>query len=142
MTVDRVITNYTYNELDQLLTAGGTTFAYDARGNLAQASSGSAITAYSSDARDRLAGVTLPRGTALAYAYDADSRRVRQVVGGAETSYLWDEASLYGDVVLDRRERHGAGRLRPEDPPGGRPARYGTSQSRPRMTTTSTGASG
>jgi len=101
MTVDGATTNYTYNNLDQLLTAGPTTFGYDARGNLTQASSGADVAAYSWDALDRLSDVTLPDGAALAYTYDADGRRVRQVVGGAGSNYLWDEASLYGDVVLE-----------------------------------------
>jgi RHS repeat-associated protein len=101
MTVDGVTTNYTYNELDQLLTAGSTTFAYDARGNLTQASTAADVTIHGWDALDRLSEITLPNGTALAYTYDADGRRVRQVVDGAETNYLWDENSLYGDVVLE-----------------------------------------
>jgi YD repeat-containing protein len=41
MTVDGVTTNYAYNNLDQLLTAGATAYAYDARGNLTQVASGS-----------------------------------------------------------------------------------------------------
>jgi len=35
------------------------------------------------------------------YAYDADGRRVKQTLGSAVTNYLWDEASPYGDVVLE-----------------------------------------
>jgi len=101
MTVDGVTTNYTYNSLDQLLTAGPRAFAYDARGNLTQTSTGADVTTYSWDALDRLSDATLPDGTALAYTYDADGRRVSQLVGGAETNCLWDEASLYGDVVLE-----------------------------------------
>jgi len=106
MTIDGATTSYAYNELDQLLTAGGVSFAYDARGNFTRATGGADVTAYSWDALDRLSDATLPDGTALAYTYDADGRRVRQTVGGSETNYLWDEASLYGDVVL---ETDGAG---------------------------------
>ncbi len=38
---------------------------------------------------------------ALDYAYDTAGRRVRQTVNGADTNYLWDETSRYGDVVLE-----------------------------------------
>jgi len=79
----------------------GTTFAYDGRGNLTQTTAGGDVTAYSLDALDRLTGATLPDGTALAYAYDADGRRVRLSVDGVETNHLWDEASIFGDVVLE-----------------------------------------
>ena len=101
MTVGGVTTDYTYNELDQLLTAGGASLAYDARGNLTRTTEGADVTTYSWDALYRLSDVTLSDGTALAYGYDADGRRVRQVTDGTETNYLWDENSLYGDVVLE-----------------------------------------
>jgi hypothetical protein len=32
---------------------------------------------------------------------DADGRRVGQTVDGVEAHYLWDEASLFGDVILE-----------------------------------------
>ncbi len=35
------------------------------------------------------------------YAYDTAGRRVQQTVNGADTNYLWDETSRYGDVVLE-----------------------------------------
>jgi YD repeat-containing protein len=45
--------------------------------------------------------VTLPNGTSASYVYDAEGRRVQQTSCGAVTNYLWDEASTYGDVVLE-----------------------------------------
>jgi uncharacterized protein YjbI with pentapeptide repeats len=45
--------------------------------------------------------VTLPNATHLQYQYDADGRRVQQQLGSNVTNYLWDEASRYGDVVLE-----------------------------------------
>jgi len=48
-----------------------------------------------------MVGVTLPDATAVAYGYDADGRRVSQSIDGQVTDYLWDEASAYGDVVLE-----------------------------------------
>ncbi|MHB8857268.1 MAG: DUF7948 domain-containing protein [Bellilinea sp.] len=100
-TVDGVATQYTYNELDQLLTAGVAQYRYDGRGNLAQVTNGTDVTQYAYDAADRLSSVTLPDGTAVAYTYDAVGRRVRQSVAAQVTYYLWDEISPYGDVVLE-----------------------------------------
>ena len=45
--------------------------------------------------------MTLPDTTVITYGYDTDGRRVKQTVGSAVTNYLWDEASAYGDVVLE-----------------------------------------
>ncbi len=101
-TVDGATTSYAYNELDQLLTAGGTSFAYDPRGNLTQATDGADVTAYSWDARDRLGGVGLPDGTTVVYSYNADGRRVAQGIDGTMTHHLWDETSPYGDVGATR----------------------------------------
>ncbi len=108
MTVDGQTTNYQYNALDQLVSAGTVRYAYDARGNLIQVTDGIDITNYTYDAADRLAQVSLPDGALIGYGYDADGRRVRQTIGPQVTNYLWDEASPYGDVVL---ETDGAGGL-------------------------------
>ena len=62
---------------------------------------GSQKTTYTYDAADHLANVTLPDATSIAYGHDADGRRVKQTVGSLVTNYLWDEASTYGDVVLE-----------------------------------------
>ena len=102
--VDGVTTDYTYNTLDQLISTGSTTYDYDDRGNFYQVINGSQITTYTYDAADRLAGVTLPDATSIAYSYDADGRRVKQTVGSATTNYLWDETSAYGDVVYEYNE--------------------------------------
>ncbi len=101
MTVNGVLTDYDYNALDQLTSAGSVTYDYDDRGNLTQVTDGSNITNYTYDAADRLSTVTLPDTTSIAYVYDADGRRVQQTVGSQVTNYLWDEASAYGDVVLE-----------------------------------------
>lgn len=45
--------------------------------------------------------MTLPGGATISYQYDADGRRVQQTAGGTVTNYLWDETSLYGDMVRE-----------------------------------------
>ncbi len=111
MTVNGVTTDYEYNALDQLVSisnpAGTTTYTYDGRGNLDQVTAGSQITDYTYNAADRLSMVN-PTGTlrsglssVVQYGYDADGRRIKQTVGSQVINYLWDEASAYGDVVLE-----------------------------------------
>jgi len=100
-TVNGVTTNYTYNNLDQLLSDGTATYGYDGRGNLTSITSGANVTTYGYDAADRLISVVLPDNTAVNNKYDADGRKVKQTVGADVTNYLWDEESLLGDVILE-----------------------------------------
>ncbi len=100
MTVNGVTTDYTYNNLDQLISAGSVTYDYDGRGNLWHTTNGSQVTTNTYDAADRLAMVNGPSAT-VQFAYDADGRRTKQTTGAQITNYLWDEASAYGDVVLE-----------------------------------------
>ena len=109
MTAGGQATNYTYNSRDQLTntTTGNqsTQYSYDGRGSLTgvttSGSGASSTTTYSWDAADRLAGVTLPNGASYSYSYDAAGRRVSQTTAGMTTNYLWDETSLFNDVVLE-----------------------------------------
>lgn len=106
-----------YNVLDQLTSATGsageTTYGYDGRGNLTGVTTAGGTTSYAYDAADRLMQVT-PAGTGISgavpttYGYDADGRRVRQSDGTSTTTFLWDELSPNGDVVL---ETDGAGAI-------------------------------
>src|SRR5215210_3163529 len=105
MTRNGQTTTYTYNALDQLVSAGSAQYSYDGRGNLTQTRQGGSTATFSYDAANRLASSSGPSGSAT-YVYDADGRRVRQTSGGAVTNYLWDEHSANGDVVL---ETDGAG---------------------------------
>ena len=86
--VDGVTTDYTYNELDQLLTAGPVQYQYDGRGNLTQATDGLNDMHYVYDAANRLTGVALSDGTSVVYTYDADGRRIQQNIDSQITSYL------------------------------------------------------
>ncbi len=111
MTVNGVKTDYTYNNLDQLVSTSGpdgtATYTYDERGNLDQVTADSQTVDYTYNAADRLVMVN-PTGTlrsglssVVQYTYDADGRRIKQTVGSQITNYLWDETSVYGDVVLE-----------------------------------------
>src|SRR5690606_39154367 len=73
----------------------------DGRGNRISATNGTNVTTLSYDALDRLISVSLPTGMTAGYRYDADGRRVETLLDGQVTRYLWDEASVYGDVILE-----------------------------------------
>ncbi|MGC1377270.1 MAG: polymorphic toxin-type HINT domain-containing protein, partial [Anaerolineales bacterium] len=75
---------------------------YDGRGNLTGVDGGPAASAqYAYDAADRLITASEPDGTNVTNLYNVDGLRVQQSVGSQTTHYLWDEASRYGDVVLE-----------------------------------------
>ncbi len=100
-TVNGATTSFSYNSLDQLLTAGTAQYEYDGRGNLVSLTNGTNVTQYDYDAMDRLSAATLPGGATITNSYDADGRRVQQTIGTQVTNYLWDQLSPYGDVVLE-----------------------------------------
>jgi RHS repeat-associated protein len=109
-TVDTVTTTYTYNDLNQLdysVTSSVTTdYEYDLRGNLLNVDEGDdddLEVEYAYTAEDELAGAIIhdTSDIVIAYGYDADGRRVQQNEDGTVTNYLWDEYSMYGDVVME-----------------------------------------
>jgi len=102
---DGVVTNYTYNALDQLISQTSSegqalSYTYDQRGNLTQIDNGSANTVYTWDARDLLTSVS-HLGVVVNYAYDADGFRVQEMVGTDVTNFLWDVQTPYRDVVVE-----------------------------------------
>lgn len=105
MTKNGQSTVYSYNALDQLVSAGGAQYTYDGRGNLTTMRDGGSTSTFGYDAANRMTSASGPAGSAT-FAYDADGRRVRQTAGGVVTNYLWDEQTALGDVVL---ETNGAG---------------------------------
>jgi len=70
-------TNYSYNNGDEMLTAGTSSFAYDGNGNQLTKTTGSTTVTYAWDALNRLTSVV--GGTAnTQYQYDGDGNRVSQ----------------------------------------------------------------
>ena len=61
----------------------------------------SGIIPISLPAQDRMVEALLPDTTVIAYTYDAAGHRVQQDVDSTITNYLWDEFSMYGDVVME-----------------------------------------
>ncbi len=99
-------TEYAANELNQITSAGDTTFAYDADGNLISESDSTGTTIYTWDGRNQLLGVIGPDGT-FRYEYDAFLDRIAADRNGVRTEYLIDPVGL-GNIV---GEYSGAGRV-------------------------------
>jgi RHS repeat-associated protein len=100
-------TSYTYNDADQLLSAGSsTTFAYDQNGN--QTRKGSRTFTY--DLADRMR-TTTSGSTTTTYTYDGDGNRVRASTGTSSssiTNFVWDIGHGLPQLAL---ERNGSGSL-------------------------------
>lgn len=107
MTANGSTTNYQYNALDQLTSAGSAQYSYDGRGNLIKVIDTPGTTTYTYDAANRLSSVTLPViGPAATYSYDAYGMLVSRAAGGTVRRYVWDELTANKDVLY---ETDGAG---------------------------------
>jgi RHS repeat-associated protein len=81
---------------NRIASVNGTTFNYDASGNV----TGDGATAYTRDAENRIVCVGEP--CSESYGYDAGNHRVKKVVGGVVTHYIWE-----GNQVIAEYERGG-----------------------------------
>jgi RHS repeat-associated protein len=84
-----VVTNYSYDVLNELLTAQSgaskSSWTYDAAGNRVKQVSSSGTTNYTYDADDRM----LTAG-ASAFTYDKNGNRIRETTASGETAYAYD----------------------------------------------------
>lgn len=69
---------------NRIASVNGTAFDYDASGNVTR----EGARTYTYDAANRLVSVSEPGGES--YGYDAANRRVKKVVGGVVTHYVWE----------------------------------------------------
>jgi YD repeat-containing protein len=86
-------TDYVSNGLDEYLSAGTTTYAYDADGRLVGMQTAAGNWSYSYDDEGRLTAVTSPQGT-WAYRYDALGDRVAVTHNGQTVQYLVDPTGI------------------------------------------------
>jgi RHS repeat-associated protein len=82
---------------NRIASVNGTAFSYDASGNV----TGDGARAYTYDAENRV--VSVSGLSSESYGYDAGNRRVKKVVGGVVTHYIWE-----GDQVIADYERGSA----------------------------------
>jgi RHS repeat-associated protein len=81
---------FVYSDEDCLLTAGSTSYEYNADGFLTTKTEGTDVTIYDYLSRGELLGVTLPDGTLVDYVHDPLGRRIAKMINGSVTEkYLW-----------------------------------------------------
>jgi RHS repeat-associated protein len=93
-------TAYTYDDADQMLTAGTSTFQYDSNGNQVAKTTGSTTVRNSFDALNRLSAAT-GGGINSGYQYDGDGNRVGQTVPSGTYQYQNDTASALPVVLSE-----------------------------------------
>jgi RHS repeat-associated protein len=101
-------TTYTYDDQDRLLTAGSTTYAYTANGELARKTVPGlpSPVAYTYDVLGNLLSVTLPDSTQIEYLVDGENRRIGKKVNGVLV-----QGFLYQDQLEPIAEVDGAGNV-------------------------------
>lgn len=96
--VDGLLTDYSYDANDRLLTAGSASYSYDADGNQTGKTDATGVTAYSYDYQNRLVQARNAAET-IDYAYNHNGIRVAKDVNGQETRYLIDANRPYAQVL-------------------------------------------
>ena len=106
-----------YSNDDQVITAGGTSYTYDADGFLNTKTKGSQVMTYTYSSRGELLRVSLSDGRVIEYDYDPLGRRITKKVNGSITEkYLWQSSTrlfaVYnGDNTLRYRFECADGRM-------------------------------
>jgi RHS repeat-associated protein len=91
--INGVTTTYTTNNMNQYTQVSGTTYGYDANGDMISATDASGTTTYTYNAQHQLMGVTAPGGSS-SYRYDVFGNLAATVQNGQTTNYLIDPAGL------------------------------------------------
>lgn len=99
---DAELTNYTYNDANEILTAGTSTFRFDANGNQTRETAADGTTQYSYDFENRLTQLDPPgAGNAMTFGYNGVGDRLKTVDSGTEKRYLLDINKALTDVLAD-----------------------------------------
>ena len=93
-------TTYSYDDRDRLLSAGATTFSWDALGRL-ESSIGAEATTYSWGSADDLLAVSLGDGSTVDYSYDADGNLVSRATADGTVEQVVDTSQPLPQVVAE-----------------------------------------
>ena len=99
----------TYNDQDQLLTYGSTSYTYTQNGEVSTKTVGADVTTYSYDSFGVLRSVILPSGEVVEYVIDALNRRIGKKVGVGGATPVLEQAWLYKDGLHPIAELDGNG---------------------------------
>ena len=93
-----VTTNYSYNNLSQLLSTDTKTYAYDGNGNLITVTESSQITHYQYDDENQLVRIVFPDGSQIDTRYDPQGKRIETIAPGKTTRFIYDQNALLGET--------------------------------------------
>lgn len=106
-TVDGEVTEYTYNELNQLVSETGISYEYDLNGNLVKKTEDNQTTTYTYNAQNKLIRVTVQSGQQVnveEYLYDYAGNRIAKIGELGETYYLVDTNGALSQVLAEYDE--------------------------------------
>jgi RHS repeat-associated protein len=110
---NRTGTGYSTTVMNETATSPGTTYTYDNAGNMLSSKTGSTITTYTYDYRNRLTEVTQGGKVIATYTYDALNRRIGADDSGSQTWTVYDGTNPYADFngsgTLEVRYQYGPG---------------------------------
>ncbi len=105
MDKDGDVTVYEYNELNQLVSAGGIVYTWDNAGNLvSQSNNGTIVASYTYDCHNRMltASVNTSSGTIeQSYTYDYLGNRTSKTTDGVTVEYTTDLSSGYSQILKE-----------------------------------------
>ena len=93
MTADGEVTEYSYDAANRLLTAGDTTFSYDANGNMVEKTDENGTVYYEYTSDNKLKGVYYPDETSVEFTYDAFRRKISRIQSYYDLKDLEDQAN-------------------------------------------------
>jgi RHS repeat-associated protein len=93
----QAVSNYSYNNSNELTAAGSASYTYDANGNTLTKTDSTGTTTYGWDFENRLISVQLPSSTTVTFKYDPFGRRM-QKSGASVTNYVYDGANAIEEV--------------------------------------------
>lgn len=94
--------SYTYQPFNRLTAANGTSYGYDANGNLTSKTNASGSWSYSWDPDNKLKQAVLSGGVTVSYGYDALDRRVqRSDSSGATSKFVYDGQDVVRDLYAN-----------------------------------------
>ncbi len=91
--------SYTYQTFNRLTAANGTSFSYNANGNLTSKTDATSSWTFTWDHENRMKEAIKSGGITITFAYDALGRRIQRTtnVGGA-TRFIYDDADVLRDL--------------------------------------------
>jgi RHS repeat-associated protein len=93
-------TTYTYNNMNQMLTAGEMSFTYDANGNTVSKVVSGQTTTYSWDYENKLTRIDYPNGSSNVFSTNADGQRMTANDSGGHRRFIYDGSVLVAEEDL------------------------------------------